>query len=76
MYHKLGLRRVLLKGIFTPLIAELVYYSLIAITRVEFGRIANSLGIGLYILAVGMLAIKFQGQKEKLPKNNDKKEND
>ena len=76
MYHKLGLRRVLLKGIFTPLIAELVYYSLIAITRVEFGRITNSLGIGLYILAVGMLAIKFQGQKEKLPKNNDKKEND
>ena len=76
MYHKLGLRMVLLKGIFTPLIAELVYYSLIAITRVEFGRIANSFGIGLYILAVGMLAIKFQNQKEKLPKNNDKKEND
>ena len=67
---------VLLKGIFTPLIAELVYYSLIAITRVEFGRIANSFGIGLYILAVGMLAIKFQNQKEKLTKNNDKKEND
>lgn len=76
MYHKLGLRTVLLKGIFTPLIAELVYYSLIAITRIEFGRIANSFGIGLYILAVGMLAIKFQNQKEKLPKNNDKKEND
>lgn len=76
MYHKLGLRMVLLKGIFTPLIAELVYYSLIAITRVEFGRIANSFGIGLYILAVGMLEIKFQNQKEKLPKNNDKKEND
>lgn len=76
MYHKLGLRTVLLKGIFTPLIAELVYYSLIAITRIEFGRIANSFGIGLYILAVGMLAIKFQTQKEKLPKNNDKKEND
>ena len=76
IYHKLGLRAVLLKGIFIPLIAELVYYSLIAITRVEFGRIANSFGIGLYILSVGMLAIKFQSKKEKIQKNNDKKEND
>lgn len=76
MYHKLGLKTVLLKGIFIPIIAELVYYSLIAITRIEFGRIANSIAIGIYVVAVGVLVIKFQNEKEKLPKNNDKKEND
>ena len=76
MYHKIGVRKVLLKGIFTPIITELVYYSLIAITRVEFGRITNAIAIGIYILAIGALTINFQKEKEKLPKNDDKKEND
>lgn len=76
MYHKIGVNKVLLKGIFTPIITELVYYSLIAITRVEFGRITNAIAIGIYILAIGALTINFQKEKEKLPKNDDKKEND
>ena len=76
MYHKIGVSKVLLKGIFTPIITELVYYSLIAITRVEFGRITNAIAIGIYILAIGALTINFQKEKEKLPKNDDKKEND
>ena len=76
MYHKLGLRTILLKGIFIPIISELVYYSLIAIVRIPFGRITNSIAIGIYVVAIGALAVKFQNEKEKLPKNNDKKEND
>ena len=76
MYHKIGVSKVLLKGIFTPIITELVYYSLIAITRVEFGRITNAIAIGIYILAIGALTINFQKEKEKLPKNDDQKEND
>ena len=76
MYHKIGVSKVLLKGVFTPIITELVYYSLIAITRVEFGRITNAIAIGIYILAIGALTINFQKEKEKLPKNDDKKEND
>lgn len=76
MYHKLGLRTILLKGIFVPIISELVYYSLIAIARIPFGRITNSIAIGIYVVAIGALTVKFQNEKEKLPKNNDKKEND
>ncbi len=76
VYNKIGLNKVLLNGIFVPIIVELVYYSLIAITRVEFGRITNSIAIGIYIITIGALAIKFQNAKEKLPKNEDKKEND
>ena len=75
MYHKIGLNKVLLKGILLPIIVEMLYYSIIAITRVPFGRIVNSIAIGLYIISVGALAIYFQNEKEKLPKN-DKKEND
>ena len=55
MYHKIGVSKVLLKGVFTPIITELVYYSLIAITRVEFGRITNAIAIGIYILAIGAI---------------------
>lgn len=78
MYHKIGVSKVLLKGIFLPIITELVYYSIIAITRMEFGRITNSIAIGIYILSIGVLTVNFQKEKEKLPKNNndDKKEND
>ena len=76
MYHKIGIRKVLLKGILTPIIAELLYYSIIAITRVEFGRIVNSIAIGLYIVMMGILTIKFQKEKENLPTNINKKEND
>lgn len=75
MYHKIGLNKVLLKGILIPIITEMLYYSIIAITRVPFGRITNAIAIGLYIISIGALAIYFQNEKEKLPKN-DKKEND
>ena len=75
MYHKIGLNKVLLRGILLPIITEILYYSIIAITRVPFGRIVNSIAIGLYIISIGALAIYFQNEKEKLPKN-DKKEND
>ena len=76
IYHKIGFGKVLLKGILVPIIVELVYYSIIAITKLEFGRITNSIAIGIYIITIGVLTIKFQKEKEKLPKNNDKKEND
>lgn len=75
MYHKIGLNKVLLRGILIPIITEILYYSIIAITRVSFGRITNAIAIGLYIISIGALAIYFQNEKEKLPKN-DKKEND
>lgn len=75
VYNKIGLSKVLLKGIFVPIITELTYYSIIAITRIPFGRITSSVAIGLYVISIGALAVCFQKEKEKLPKN-EKKEND
>lgn len=75
IYHKIGLKKVLLKGILVPVMVELTYYSIIAITRIPFGRVVNAISIGLYVISLGALAVCFQKEKEKLPKN-DKKEND
>lgn len=73
VYHKIGLKKILLKGILVPIITELTYYSIIAITRIPFGRVVNAIAIGLYVISIGTLSIYFQ--KEKLLKI-DKKEND
>ncbi len=74
MYHKLGLNKVLLKGILVPIITELTYYSIIAITRIPFGRVVNAIAVGLYVMSIGALSLYFQKEKEKLV--IDKKEND
>ena len=75
VYNKIGIKKVLLTGIFTPIIVELLYYSIIAITRIPFGRITNSIAIGLYIASIGAITVFFQNEKEKLVENEEK-END
>ena len=77
MYHKNGTKKVLIKSILIPIAAELLYYSIIAIFRIPFGRVTNGVAIGVYVLAIGYLAIIFQNEKEKLQiKENNKKENE
>ena len=76
VYHKIGLSKVLLKGICVPIVIELLYYAIIAITRIEFGRIQNSIAIGIYVAIIGVLTVIFQNEKEKLTKNNSKKGED
>ena len=75
VYRKIGLKKVLLKGIFIPIIVELFFYSVIAITRIPYGRIVNAIAIGLYIISIYGLTTYFQKEKENLLEN-DKKEFD
>lgn len=75
VYHKIGLKKVLLKGICLPIASEFTYYSVIAITRIPFARVVNSIAMGIYILTILVLTEAFQKEKVKLLKNN-KKEND
>ena len=70
VYHKLGLKKVLVKGVAVPVVTELTYYAIIAITRIPFGKAVNSIAIGLAALSITWVAICFQKEK------NDKKEND
>ena len=66
VYHKIGLSKLLLKAILIPVIAEVTYYSIIAITRVPFGRVVNAIALGVYVLTIGALTIYFQKSKENL----------
>ncbi len=75
IYNKIGIKAIILKGVFIPIVVELVYFALIAITRLPFGRITSSIALGLYIVSIIILTICFQQEKEKLLKNNQK-END
>ena len=77
LYNKIGITEVLTKGIILPMLVELSYYAIIAITRIPFGRITNSIALGIFIVIIGMLAICFQNKKEKLVIESKKeKEND
>lgn len=75
MYNKIGLKKILLKSILVPIITEATFYSLIAITRLPFGRITSAIAIGLYIISIGFLTVSYQKEKENLTISK-KKEND
>ena len=65
VYHKIGLKEVLLEGLCMPIAIELTFYSIILIARIPFGRITNSIALGLYILTMIILVQLFQTEKNK-----------
>lgn len=71
VYNKLGIKKVMLKGIIMPIISELTFYSLVAIIRIPFGRITNILAIGIYILTIGTISMCFQNERNKLKNESD-----
>lgn len=77
LYNKIGIKKVLVRGISFPILLEIVYYAVIAITRIPLGRVTNCLAVGIYILTIGILSICFQNEKEKIIiQEKNKKEND
>ena len=79
VYHKLGVQNVLLTGFLYLILTVLFYYAIIAIFRVPFGRITNSIAVGIHILTIWLLTIYFQNKKDKLDilsENKEEKEND
>ena len=64
-FKSLGIKQILAKTVIIPVLAELLLYSSIAITRIPFGRIAVACGIGLYIIIIGILTNKFENDREK-----------
>lgn len=73
-YHKLGIGKVLLYIVITVLVAELLFISVMAITRIEVNRLTVPAGLLVYIGVVTALAIQFENEMktikpEKAPKN-------
>lgn len=61
----LGWKEVVLKTLFVPIVAELLLFSLIAITRIPFGRLTISIGMGLYVAVILLLTCIFENKKNK-----------
>lgn len=74
-YHKIGLKYVLLKSIIMPIAVELLYYAIIAITRVPFGIVTNAIAIGIYVGSIKCIGTLFHQKKELILKK-EQKEND
>ena len=64
-FKSLGWKEVLLKILIVPAVAELLLFSLIAITRIPFGRLTIAIGIGLYIATILLLTCIFENKKNK-----------
>lgn len=64
-FRKIGWKQVILKTIFIPVIAELLIFSIMAIVRIPFGRLAIALGVGLYGIIIVALTYMFEGQRNK-----------
>lgn len=75
IYHKIGLVKVLCNGSVFPIAMVLLYYSIIAITRIPFGRVTSAIAIGVYVLSIMIITFCFKNEKDKL-KEITKKEND
>lgn len=65
-YKKIGWKKVTLKTLITPVVAELLLFSIISIIRVPFSRLTVSLGVGTYISIIMLLSIMFENQRNKI----------
>jgi len=64
-FKSLGWKIILSKTVIIPVVAELLLYSMIAITRIPFGRVAIGCGIALYVIIIALLTNNFENNREK-----------
>ena len=67
-YKKIGWKKVTIKTLLTPVVAELLLFSVISIIRLPFSRLAVSLGVGTYVSIIIVLTILFENQRNKIIK--------
>ena len=69
-FRKLGWKVVMAKTILYQIIAEILMYSIMAIVRIPFGRLAIALSIGLYFVIILFLTCIFENKRNEYLKNN------
>lgn len=70
-FRNLGWKFIIFSTLFYPVIAEILMYSIMAIVRIPFGRLAIALSIGLYIAVVIVLTCIFENKRKDLIKNTN-----
>ena len=74
-FNKIGLTEVILKTILLPVLTELTFFSILAITKVAVGIWAICIGIGLYLFIIMAITLCFEKRRkiylDSLDKKND-----
>ena len=74
-YRKISVIKVLLYTIIIPIISEIIYYSLIAITRIPFGDITTAIAIGVYVISITVLIFVFENRLSEIASKEENKNN-
>ena len=64
-FKNLEFKKIFGETVIIPVLAELLLYSSIAITRIPFGRVVIACSIGLYVVVISILVNKFENEREK-----------
>lgn len=67
----LGIVKVLLRNIIIPLLFELVFYSIVAITRYPFGDITTAIAIGVFVCSTMIVTFKFERSLDEIKVNEE-----
>lgn len=65
-FKKVGIKKVVVKTILTPVVAELILFSIISIIRLPFSRLTVACGIGLYLISIISLTVMFENDRNKI----------
>lgn len=62
-FRKLGSKEILIKTLALPVVAELLMFSIMSITRIPISRISVALGVGVYIVSILALTTMFENKR-------------
>ena len=65
-FKKVGIKKIVVKTILTPVVAELILFSIISIIRLPFSRLTVACGIGLYLISIISLTVMFENDRNKI----------
>lgn len=69
-FKKVGVKKVLLKGILFPIFTELTFYSIILACRIPFGSITTALALGIYVSIFTVIATNLKKENELIVEEN------
>lgn len=67
-FRKIGWKKVTIRTLLLPAVAELLLFSIISIVRMPFSRLTVALGIGLYIISIIALTVMFENDRNRIIK--------
>ena len=64
-FKKIGCKKIIIKTLLLPSVAELLLFSIISIIRLPFSRLSVACGIGLYLISIIFLTVMFENDRNR-----------